>query len=242
MNLTAGYCLAAAVVASAEAQGLRYVQRRANLADIAEDARDRPGPQLVVELDVASIHGEPVDPHRWEWLVRLVRILRQREVAEVQCAIGPQHGAQQGRLDRDLAEGEGPVPQRSDLEIHEQPLEAEHRLTVGVGQGEVAHLGLQLERVDGDRADGEFALIVLAHECLRLVAHDGRRDLETEQRIETNECHRDRGGPEQFRLKDVRHVAPGRPLTATTGPQPAPRDQRRRQRARSSHFSSPSQR
>ena len=48
------------------------------------------------------------------------------------------------------------------LEVDEQAPEPEHRRAIGVGNGQVADFGLQLERVDPHLADAQLAAVVLA--------------------------------------------------------------------------------
>ena len=132
-------------------------------------------------------------------------IFRQGEVAEVQRAIRTHDGAHDGSLERDVLEHERPLPQRRQLEIDEQACEAEHRLCIGVGQRQVAHLELQLERVHAHLADLQLATVVLADEAGSLVTDDAGRDLEAEQGVQAEQRCNDRKCDERPGLENGGH-------------------------------------
>ncbi len=96
---------------------------------------------------------------------------RRDQVEQVQAPIGADHHPHARRIQPDLGEIHA-APERGGRHPHGQPVEADHRLAVGVGQAEV--LGFQPQ---GERIEPHFAELGLA-----VIAFGGLRDdLRTDQ-------------------------------------------------------------
>ena len=91
------------------------------------------------------------------------------QVRHVQPAIRGQHDVEARRLELDLGEGPRPPEQARELEIDEEPVEAEKGPSVGLLEAEVLDLQLEQERVQPDVADLrpplELRLYVPGHVC-----------------------------------------------------------------------------
>ena len=118
---------------------------------------------LVAEVPVAD--HERLDPQRGQsgflglpgrWRGRL-----RRQVGKIDDPVRPDHRVHAGRFHGERLEHVGAMPERGEFEIHEKSPEREHRRAVGVREGEVADLELQLEGLHPHRADLELAPVGL---------------------------------------------------------------------------------
>ena len=191
-------------------RGAEVLQREANRGEAAHEGRLPAGEFDVFGLAVTD--RERLDPQvRQGGLAdvrggrRRIRGRRGRQVREVQRTVAPQHGAHRRALEVQVAEHPGAAPQRRQLEVDEQPAQRQHRLSVAIGEDDVAHLELQLERLHSHCADLQLATVGLANRGDGLVADQPGGDAEAEERIQAEQQREGRRRTQPPRLEDRPH-------------------------------------
>ncbi len=157
-----------------ERVGVASLGRRAEIAQIERDRfqlgdeRIMSGTVLVDSPAVANAECVDEQPHRLRWRCLWLRLLGRepfRQVGQVERAIRPDQHTRERFFERDFLKTRRPPPQRDGAQIHEQPAESQHWLSVRIGEREGADLERQREGVEAYFPDRHAARIVRVDEA-----------------------------------------------------------------------------